>query len=532
MVALGIEDRVTGAVEGRGHFVALAVLRVVEDHHTVLVGVVPGVGDPAAVGGPVGPEGLQAPLIQGEPLVHVLDLACLHVADVDAHGLIHEEHPLGIRGPGDVIPEAGAQMGHLALLAGPIRGPHMQLVLSGAVAEVGHLLAIGGQGREALRNPGAAGEVHDIALLRRHREDLAPGLEHGPLALRGEAGVLEELAGVLLPWLQGGPVGDDLDLHLLELLRGQLQAMQAAAGFEHDVGGADGGEVDVVFLEEGELLEGLGGGVVGPEVAPLHLVAVRQEVELAAMPHGQGVIGAAQAGQAAGGLLLQVVEPDLRGHAPAVALPGAEVRADGLVGQELAVRRHGAELGVGQGQGHGQPALLGDKEELVEAVLAGLHAGGEEQGLAVGVPAHESVGHGVVRDPGGHPAGHRQHVDIQVPVVVGGESQLPAIRGEAGEGLLALGGGQALGHTAGLGHQPDVVGVAEGNLGGGDRRIAHEPGIDLGGGADGRGHDQGRGEAGKQAHGNLRAQGWSRWLTQAGRARLSLRIRPVPGRPG
>ncbi len=481
---------------------APARARVLEHDDAVPVLGVAHVGEPAAVGAPAGPEALQPPVEEEEPLVHAPDGAGLHVAEVDAHGLVREDRALAVRGPAQVVAEAGAQVGELALAAGAVGGAHAKLVFPAAIAEVGHLLAVRREGGKALGHAGGGREVEDVALFRRHREDLAAGLEDRALALGREVRVADQAAGVLLPGPEGGLVRGHLHLHFHQLLRGQLHAVEAPAGLQHEVQGADGGEVDVEVPEEGDLLEGPGLRVIGPDVVPLVLVAVGEEVEDLPEPHGLGVVGAPGAGQAAGGAPLQVEEPDLRGHAPAVALPGPEVRGDGQVGQGAAVRGEGPELAVGDGQRFGQAPLLGDLEEAAEAVPPRLHARGDEQGPAVREPAHHAVGHGVVGHAGGHTAGDGQDVDVLVAIVVAGEGDLPAVRGEAGEGLLPLGRREPVRQAPLLGDHPDVAGVGEGDPGGGHGGVAHQAGVDAPAGGLGLGgQGEEAGEGAQAAHG-------------------------------
>ena len=85
------------------------------------------------------------------------------------------------------------------------------------------------------------------------------------------------------------------------------------------------------------------------------LVAVGEEVDLVVRsPHRDDVLGWV-IGQVLGLLGLEVVDPDVVGHAAAVALPGAELAEDAVVGQLLAVGRERAKPPRGSGSCSGRP---------------------------------------------------------------------------------------------------------------------------------------------------------------------------------
>ncbi len=78
-------------------------------------------------------------------------------------------------------------------------------------------------------------------------------------------------------------------------------------------------------------------------------------------------------------------------------------------------------------------------------------------------------------------AAQRRHgVDVGVAVVVGAEGDRRAVRREAWERLLAAGGAEALGCSAGLRHHPDVAGVDEGDVRLGNVGLPQHAGVDLG----------------------------------------------------
>ncbi|MFM8873225.1 MAG: sigma factor, partial [Phycisphaerales bacterium] len=122
---------------------------------------------------------------------------------------------------------------------------------------------------------------------------------------------------------------------------------------------------------------------------------VAQVVERRALPHRERVDPLVVGGAArlAG---IQVVGPDVRLHAAAVALPRAVVDRVRRVRQPLAVGADGAVGAVGHGERLGQAAALGD---AVEPRGAGdpLHAAGGEDQRAVVRPLVEHLARRVTR---------------------------------------------------------------------------------------------------------------------------------------
>jgi len=229
--------------------------------------------------------------------------------------------------------------------------------------------------------------------------------------------------------------------------------------------------MNVEFLEGGDLAEVFLFEVVGPEIRPLVFVAVGDEVQGRAVPHGLGVARLV-AGEIPGGEGLQVKEPDGGVHAAAVALPGRKIHRDGHVGEGAAVGGNGAKFAVGDGQLFGQPSLHRDGIQLVEPVFLARSGGSEQQLPSVRVPFQHAVQAAVVGQPPGQPAGDRHDVNIRVAVVVAAEGDLAAVGGESREGFLTPGGTQPLGLAAGLGHDPNVPRVNENDVGGGHVRVA------------------------------------------------------------
>src|SRR5690606_32632479 len=126
-----------------------------------------------------------------------------------------------------------------------------------------------------------------------------------------------------------------------------------------------------------------------------------------------------------------------------------------------------------------EAALDRDPEQLVEPVLLARHVARDEERATVRVPVDEPVRRGVVGDPARRAAGCRDHVDVDVAVVVAAERDFAAVRREAREGLLTCGRGQAVRHAALLRHDPDVAAVDESDVRGGNVGVAQQAGIHL-----------------------------------------------------
>src|SRR5690606_33464728 len=127
--------------------------------------------------------------------------------------------------------------------------------------------------------------------------------------------------------------------------------------------GAHGGPLDIVGGEGGALGALAGARVVGPEVEAVLGPAVGEGVDGVGGPHGGGV-GALPVGHLLGFVGLEVEEPDIGGHAAAVALPGPEVARVGRIGEPLSVGADGALGAVGDGERVVLAAVGGDGEEL------------------------------------------------------------------------------------------------------------------------------------------------------------------------
>ena len=346
--------------------------------------------------------------------------------------------------------------------------------------------AVGGPLGIALVDAGGHGQVPGVAVLGGHGEDVAVGAEQGPLPVGADlVGVdaavdLDDLAPP-----RDLVVGDD-DGHAGRLFGGQVERVEIAAVLEDDVLGAERGELDVELGEARQLARRLGGEVVDVEVHPFRLVPVGQEVDAVAAPHGDDVEGRV-GGDVLDRLGGEVVDPDVVGHAAAVALPGPELAEDPVVGELRVVRGIGAEPAARQRELVRRPAVLRGQIELAVEIVPFGHARAEDDLAAVVGPAHDqvvrahAVGDVVAAEAGrvgqtlGDAAAGRDEIDLAVAVVLAGEGDRGAVGREPGEGLVAfIVGGQLAGHAPGERHRVEVAGIAEDDGVVRDRREAQD----------------------------------------------------------
>ena len=248
-------------------------------------------------------------------------------------------------------------------------------------------------------------------------------------------------------------------MHLLGVLRGWVEAVDVAAVLEDDQPAVGGGELDVVVLEVGHLLRLLRAGVVNEDVH--RAVAVGEEVDFVAHPHGEDILGVV-VGHVFDRLLVRIVDPDVVGHAAFVVLPGAELAHDTIVSQAPAVGCIAAKAAFGQGDHFGESAVAADGVESAAEAVADAVA--VDDARAVCGPRHDDVvrPHAVAEVVAGVGRGvgqaHRfaavggDGVDLRVAVVLAGEGDRAAVGRVAGEHFIARVCRQASGLAARSGH--------------------------------------------------------------------------------
>ena len=515
-LAVGAERGPGGGVPALGHRMGLARLQGKEIDPGVGLLLLPGIGDPLAVRRP----GV-LPDLPPRGRSRLVDGLGLHVHVAEPHPAVAPEQLLRVGRPGDLelvgLRAAGDADGGFA----PVLGHDVDLVLPGGVGEEGDPLSVRGPGGVPLVYARGGGQHAGGAVLGRNREDLAPGAEQRPLPV-GRNIHAGHLPGHVDQAFAGGQavVGDG-DAHLLRLFRGQVEAVDEAAVLVHDGPGPDGGELDVEVGISGKLPRLPGIEVMDEEVHAPGIAAVGQEIDPVPAPHGDDVLGRV------GSDVLdlpgaKVKDPHVVRHAPAVLLPGAELAKDPVVGHLPVVGGEGAEAAPGHRDLFGQPAFGGhEKEGAVEAV-EGPHAGPEcDLGLAV-LPGHDdvvgahAVGHVVaaegcrVRETAGDAAGRRYEIDLGVAVVLAGEGNGLAVRGEPREHLVPGVAGHLPRHAAPRGDRVEVSGVREHDVVPVDGGEPEESGFGLGQARHrGRKHQQEQ-DGGGSSH-LLILPGWRAW---------------------
>ncbi len=359
--------------------------------------------------------------------------------------------------------------------------------------------------------PRRAGQVAGRAVLGGRAEDVAARREQGPLAV-GRQGVVPHARGIGVADLVlhlgdadagAGIVVGDADRDLTQLLARQVQEIKLAALLEGDGVAAQGREVDVVVGETGDLAGLFRVQVIDPDVGAAVLVLVGQVIDLAAVPHGRGV-GAGPAGELGQLAAVEVVGEELLGEAAVVALPGAEVPEDAVVGDGVAVRPEGGQA-HGAVDRHRDRQAAGDRNLVhvldpgVPLVLLGqidhelgIRRPGDHHVVRSVPPAGAGLGGRIVGQPPRLAPRGGDHPDVRAGLAGFGVGDPSAVRRHAREQVLPRSAGQPHRRPAGLGDRPDVavghehdpvrVGLGEprqGGLGGGgqeQRRRAEQQG--------------------------------------------------------
>ncbi len=392
---------------------------------------------------------------------------------VDADGpelvlAVAERQRLAVGREGRTVEVALGEVGQHALGAALGRA-HGHLLGARGIGGVGDQLAVRRPGRMVFVGGFGRGQVARGAVLGGHAEDVAAGREQGALAVGGQSviddlgrvGVADLVLGLDQTRAGAGVVVGHMDLDLAQLLGGQVDLIELAALLERDGVCAQRREIDVVVGEVGDLAGLLGIEVVDPDVGPAVLVLVGQVVDLAAPPHGRGVgprpVG--DLGRLAG---VEVVGEHLLGQAAVVALPGAEIPEDAVVGDGVAVGRIGGQADIAVDRhGRGQAAVDRDLVHFLDPAVPLVPLGQIDHELGVRRPGDHHVVRamaaagagldgGMVGQPPGLAARRRDHPDVGAGLGGFGVGDPASVRRHAGEHVLARGAGQAHGLAAGL----------------------------------------------------------------------------------
>ena len=198
-------------------------------------------------------------------------------------------------------------------------------------------------------------------------------------------------------------------------------------------------------------------------------VAIGKKIDLAADPHRIDVVRI-RAWNLHRGKIAQIRDPQVTRLAAAIPLPCHEVGEAGRelaaiergVNQALAVGRISARAGHGQRQRGWQSAFGRYREKLGIARLA-LAVRAKQDALAVGSPAHHTIGVGMKRDPLRNAAAGGYRENVRIAVVFAGERDRVAIRRKRGVGFEALAGREPLRGAALTGHTPQIARVGKDN---------------------------------------------------------------------
>src|SRR5262249_22718605 len=144
--------------------------------------------------------------------------------------------------------------GELLPGAGTVGRNDVDFIFAGLVGDEGNVLAVGRPLGIAFVDAGGVGQVAGDAAFGRDGEDVAAGLEQGTLAVRGNLIGVAAFVRVLQAGGGRGVVFGDADLPFLNLLGLRVEAVVPAAVFKDNRLVAERRELDVEFLETGDLL--------------------------------------------------------------------------------------------------------------------------------------------------------------------------------------------------------------------------------------------------------------------------------------
>ena len=229
-------------------------------------------------------------------------------------------------------------------------------------------------------------------------------------------------------------------------------------------------------------------------------VAVGQEIDPPAVPHRRGV-GPRPVGDLGQLARVEVVGEHLLREAAVVALPGAEVPEDAVVGDGVAVggeggqshravdrhprwnlvrhvgnpfagRRKRTVMCQGERQRFRKASLDRHEEEPAAEGARGVQTRRVEQDvLAVGGPADDAIDARMIGQAPRHAPLGRHDIDVHVPFVIRGEGDLLAVGRKERPSLQPRPARQPHRHAPLAAHAPQVIGVPENDVGATDRRL-------------------------------------------------------------
>ena len=360
----------------------------------------------------------------------------------------------------------------------PILRPDEIFILTRPIRHVSDPFSVWRPGAVALVNPRSVGKVADRAGLGRDGEKVAARHHHRALAIGRRLDRSDELLDVDQSAAPAGKILPDRNRHPAHPGGGEVEMPEAAGLLEDNAATAERGKLDIEVPEVRVLVGSLRRQVVGKKIEAS--VPIGQKVDaVIRRPHRDDILGrvAGDVLQAAG---FEIENPDIVRHSATVLLPGAELAKDPVVGHFGIVGRKTEKSAGRHRQLARQIAVEPDGVKLADKVVERTHPRTEDdRGLGV-FPGHDDIvrAHPVAQvvpaqrggdgEASGNPAFGRHDIDLGVAVVLGGESELPSVRGKPGKDGVARPIGQAAGDAAlhrngvklaGIGkHDRDAVG--------------------------------------------------------------------------
>ena len=361
---------------------------------------------------------------------------------------------------------------------------HPDLGLAAFVGNISDPFSVWRPHRVALVHAGRVRQVPDGSILQRRRENLAARAHDDALAVRRRMDRSDEFRHID----RGGSAACKILLnrnrHLARLFRREIEMPDVASLFENDSTFAERRKLDVVILEGGVLRRFLRREIVTEQI---HVpVAIREKVDLIIWrPHRDDVLSLVVRDvlDPAG---LEIVNPDVVGHAAAVTLPGAELPKDPVVRHLRVVRRKREKPAARHGELLGQLGIQANRVKLAVEVVEGPHARAKGDLRLRVLPRHHHVvwPHAIrniiaterrgERQPLRLTAIRRHHAHLGVAVVLRSEGDHLPVGREAREGVVAGRRGQSPRGSAVHAHGVEISRVAEDNLRAVGRREAEQ----------------------------------------------------------
>ncbi len=415
----------------------------------------------------------------------VVDLTELVLSDQPGRAAVGAHRPQSVRAVGEGERLAVGRENRAVQVAIGERGQHLlgtafggssgDLRIAADIGGVGHRLAVGRPSRVVLVDARRGRQVARGAVLGRNAEDVAAGGKQRAPAigrqrevdlLRG-IGFADGILHVRDARSQARIVVGHRDRHFLQLLARQVEAPQLAALLERDRVAAEGREVHVVVGEVRDLARLAGRPVVDPQVGAAVRVLVAEVVDLRADPHRRRV-GAAPMRDLFRLVCVEVVREDLLRLAAVVALPGAEVREDAVVGDGVAVGRvrRQPDRAV-DGHARRGAAIDGHLVHVLDPGIPLVALRQEDHRFRIGRPGDHHVvgpvatagaglGRRMERQPPRRAACRRNHPHVRASLARLGVCNPASIGGYPGEHVLSRRAGQPQCGATGLRYRPEV----------------------------------------------------------------------------